>query len=64
MEVSMNQNLTSQEVFLTVRVPDALRHAIRQRALDQRTTVAELVNRLLQTELARASANAGAADRR
>jgi hypothetical protein len=64
MEVSMNQNLTSQEVFLTVRVPDALRHAIRQRALDQRTTVAELVNRLLQAELAKGSTSAAVADRR
>ena len=59
----MNQNLTSQEVFLTVRVPDALRHAIRQRALDKRTTVAELVNRLLQAELARASNNATVTER-
>jgi hypothetical protein len=64
MEVSMNQNLTCQEVFLTVRVPDALRHAIRQRALDQRTSVAKMVNRLLQAELAKGSASAAVADRR
>ena len=60
----MTQDLTSQEVFLTVRVRDELRHAIRQRALDQRTTVAKIVNRLLQAELARASANAAVAERR
>ena len=55
---------SSKEVFLAVRVPEALRYAIRQRALDQRTSVAKIVNRLLQAELARASANAAVADRR
>ena len=54
----------ANEVGLNVRVPEALRYAIRRHALDQRTTVAELVNRLLQAELARASANAAVADRR
>jgi hypothetical protein len=54
----------SKEVFLAVRVPEGLRHAIRQRALDQRTSVAKIVNRLLQAELARASADAAVADRR
>jgi hypothetical protein len=54
----------TNEVGLNVRVPEALRYAIRRHALDQRTTVAELVNRLLQAELARASANAGIAERR
>jgi len=54
----------SKEVFLAVRVPDALRHAIRQRALDERTSVAKIVNRLLQAELARPSADAAVADRR
>jgi hypothetical protein len=49
---------------LTVRVPDALRHAIRQRALDQRTSVAKIVNRLLEAELAKGSTSAAVADRR
>jgi hypothetical protein len=54
----------TNEVGLNVRVPEGLRYAIRRHALDQRTTVAELVNRLLQAELARASANATVAERR
>ena len=54
----------TNEVGLNVRVPEGLRYAIRRHALDQRTTVANLVNRLLEAELARAGANAGVADRR
>ena len=54
----------TKEVFLAVRVPDALRHAIRQRALDERTSVAKIVNRLLQAELAKGSASAAITDRR
>jgi len=54
----------TNEVGLNVRVPQGLRYAIRRHALDQRTTVAALVNRLLQAELARASANATVTDRR
>ena len=57
-------NRDTNEVGLNVRVPEGLRYAIRRHALDQRTTVAELVNRLLQAELARASANTATADRR
>ena len=55
---------SSKEVFLAVRVPEALRHAIRQRALDQRTSVAKIVNRLLQAEVAKGSTSAAVADRR
>ena len=54
----------SNEVGLNVRVPEALRHAIRQRALDQRTSVAKIVNRLLEAELAKGSNSAAVADRR
>jgi hypothetical protein len=54
----------TNEVGLNVRVPEGLRYAIRRHALDQRTTVAELVNRLLQAELAKGSASAAVADRR
>jgi hypothetical protein len=53
----------TKEVGLNVRVPEGLRYAIRRHALDQRTTVANLVNRLLEAELARASANAALAER-
>jgi hypothetical protein len=54
----------TNEVGLNVRVPEGLRYAIRRHALDQRTTVAELVNRLLEAELAKGSASAAVADRR
>jgi hypothetical protein len=54
----------TNEVGLNVRVPEGLRYAIRRHALDQRTTVAELVNRLLEAELARAGANAAVTERR
>ena len=54
----------SKEVFLAVRVPEALRYAIRQRALDQRTSVAKIVNRLLEAELVKGSTSAAVADRR
>ena len=54
----------TNEVGLNVRVPEGLRYAIRRYALDQRTTVAALVNRLLQAELARPSANAAVAEGR
>jgi hypothetical protein len=54
----------TNEVGLNVRVPEGLRYAIRRHALDQRTTVAELVNRLLEAELANGSTSAAVADRR
>lgn len=50
----------SKEVFLNVRVPEVLRHAIRQHALDQRTSVAKIVNRLVEAELAKGSTGASA----
>ena len=53
----------TNEVGLNVRVPEGLRYAIRRHALDQRTTVAKLVNRLLEAELARAGDNARVTDR-
>ena len=57
-------NRDTNEVGLNVRVPEGLRYAIRRHALDQRTTVAELVNRLLEAELAKGSTSAAVADRR
>jgi hypothetical protein len=54
----------TNEVGLNVRVPEGLRYAIRRHALDQRITVAELVNRLLEAELAKGSTSAAVADRR
>ena len=54
----------TNEVGLNVRVPEGLRYAIRRHALDQHTTLAELVNRLLEAELAKGSTSAAVADRR
>ena len=54
----------TNEVGLNVRVPEGLRYAIRRHALDQRTTVAELVNRLLEAEVAKGNTSAAVADRR
>jgi hypothetical protein len=42
-----------REVGLNVRVPEDLRWAVRRYAVDQRTSVEAIVNRLLREELAR-----------
>ena len=46
-----------REVGMNVRVPEDLPWAVRRYALDCRTPVEALVNRLLEAELARAGAN-------
>jgi hypothetical protein len=46
-----------REVGMNVRMPEELRWAVRRYALDTRTSVEALVNRLLREELARGGTN-------